>query len=136
MRTSRLFLLCRHFCAPVYSVFLLFVISVLFQNAVTRKTETVRLEHSEQSSPFCLLFLRRKKKKTTEYILVPALATVAIILLLLLYDSFIHGEDDLWDVSPFVFVLLRSFVCLFSFFSVSLCQSTNTDTCSCATEIL
>lgn len=81
-----------------------------------------------------------EKKKKTEYILVPALATVAILLLLLLYDSFIHGEGDLWDVSSFVFVLLRSFVrlvvCMFSFFSVSLCQSTNTDTCSCATEIL
>lgn len=80
------------------------------------------------------------EEEKTEYILVPALATVAILLLLLLYDSFIHGEGDLWDVSSFVFVLLRSFVrlvvCMFSFFSVSLCQSTNTDTCSCATEIL
>ena len=51
-------MLFRHFCAPVYSVFLLFVISVLFQNAVTRRTETVRLETLKAIQPnFCLPFL-------------------------------------------------------------------------------
>ncbi len=114
-----LFFLCRHLCAPVYSVFLLFVISVLFQNAVTRKTETVRLDHWKQSSPF-LPF--PKKKKTDKlmniswYQLWPQW----------LCDSFTQWEDYLWDVSQFVFVWLRLFVCLFvrSFVcSVFLCRS-------------
>lgn len=131
--------MCRHFCAPVYSVFLLFVISVLFQNAVTKKTETVRLEHSEQSSPFCLLFLRRRKKLNISwYQLWPQ--WLYFYYYYCMTHSFTEKAICGMYLHSFLYCFVRSFVrlvvCMFSFFSVSLCQSTNTDTCSCATEIL
>lgn len=127
--TLTLFFLCRHFCAPVYSLFLLFVISVLFQNAVMTKTETVRLEHSKQSSPSCLPFLRRKKKKNkrkTEYILVPALAAVALLHCMThwLTERTICGMY----LNAFLYGFVCLYVCLFVQFSLSVCAKAQTQT--------
>lgn len=121
------FFLCRHFCAPVYSVFLLFVNSVLFQNAVIRKTETVRLEHSKQPSPFCLPFLRRRRKrKIDEYILVPALA--AVTLLYCVTHSL--PEKTIFVGCILICFCMASFVRMFVqfFFSPSVCAKAQTQT--------
>lgn len=131
-----LFFLCRHFCAPVYNVSSVVCYFCTFPKCCARKTETVRLEHSKQPSPNAFLSkkvekaknLNKQRKKTRN------MSWYQLWSFWLHYYCTTHSFT-VWDVSPFVSVWHRLFVCLcvYSVFSVSLCQSTNTETCFCAT---